>query len=72
MDVLLAEAGLIGFILGMIRKFELDNRVTGILYKVLVCNLCTVWWISLIVCLCFGNPFHAITISGLWMLVASL
>jgi len=70
MDVLIAEAGLVGLIFGLIRKFELETRVSGFLYDLLVCNFCTIFWISVIVCTCFLNPFHAITITGIWTLAS--
>ena len=70
MDLLLAEAALTGFIFGLVRKWvKVELIDNDLLYRALTCDFCTIFWISLIVCSSFLNPFHAITITGLWTLV---
>ena len=77
MEMLIAEAGLVGFIFGLIRKWvrveNIDlnelNRFQLFLYDAITCDFCTIFWISLVVCGAFLHPFHCITIVGLWTLV---
>ena len=62
--------GIVGFLYALARKFNVETRVKNEwLHRMLICDFCLTFWLSMIVASCFGLPHYGIIIIGLWSLV---